>query len=272
MKKIILSTLGSLIFLFTYSQDLIIKKNGDEIKSKVLEVNLGIIKYKKYDNLNGPTFEVKKSDVFIIKYENGTKDVINTLKSTSSSISTTNDNQDEAGNLCFTEKHRSTSIIYGVSALFGGITSFGNSGGSYFIGPVVFSFDMGLSNNISLAIRPALMYYNYKYNDYNTYYNNGNFYTSNVTRNSGLFFGATQLRLDFHFATTEKLDPYFGLGGGIGYFFGSNDLSGFNAVAPMYGGGFGVKAYGKKNNATLIELGFDSYSYLKVGYTIGNRK
>lgn len=272
MKKIILSTLGSLFFLFTYSQDLIIKKNGDEIKSKVLEVNLGIIKYKKYDNLNGPTFEVKKSDVFIIKYENGTKDIMNALKSSSSSNSTQTDNQDEEGNLCFSEKHRSTSIIYGVSALFGGITSFDNAGGSFFVGPLIFSFDMGLSKNISLAIRPAIMYYNYKYTDVYGYFSNGNYYQSYNTNNSGLFFGATQARLDFHFATTDKIDPYFGIGGGVGYFFGSNKLSGFNAIAPMYGGGFGVKAYGKKNNATLIELGFDSYSYLKVGYTIGNKK
>ena len=263
MKKILLFTFGAFIFLTSNSQDLIIKKNGDEIKSKVLEVNIGIIKYKKYDNLNGPTFEVKKSDVFIIKYENGTKDVVNALKSTSSSISTSNDNQEEEeGALCFSEKHRSTSIIYGLSALFGGITSFENDGGSFFVGPLIFSFDMGLSKNISLAIRPAVMYYEY----------NGIDYFGSYNRSSGLFFGATQARLDFHFATTDKIDPYFGIGGGIGYFFGADNLSGLNAVTPLYGGGFGIKAYGKKKNAMLIELGFDSYSYLKLGYTIGNRK
>ena len=263
-KKQLSFLLALFLYLAANSQDLIIKKNGDEIKSKVLEVNLSIIKYKKNDNLNGPTFEIKKSEVFIIKYENGTKDLINTIKSSQTNSITQADVQDtdEDVDLCFSEKHRSTSIIYGLSALFGGITSFSNNNDNFFIGPIIFSFDIGLSKNLSIAIRPALMYYKYASN-YNYYYG---------SKNSGLFFGATQARLDFHFATTKKIDPYFGIGGGIGYFFGTDKEIGINQIQPLYGGGFGMKAYGKKTNALLLELGFDSYSYLKVGYVFGNRK
>ncbi|MCX6172861.1 MAG: hypothetical protein NT048_08510 [Flavobacterium sp.] len=58
-----------------YSQDLITKKTGDIIKVKVLEVTTSEIKYKKIDNLSGPTYSVTKSDVFSINYKNGTKDV-----------------------------------------------------------------------------------------------------------------------------------------------------------------------------------------------------
>ncbi len=60
------------------AQDKITFKNGDEISAKVLEVNITQIKYKQADNLTGPTHTVYKSDVFLIKYENGSKDVFGT--------------------------------------------------------------------------------------------------------------------------------------------------------------------------------------------------
>ncbi len=60
---------------FSFAQDIITKTNGDEIKVKVLEVNQTEIKYKQFDNLNGPLFTISKSDILIIKYENGSKDV-----------------------------------------------------------------------------------------------------------------------------------------------------------------------------------------------------
>ena len=67
------------------AQDVIIMKNGDEIKSKVTEIGINEIKYKKFDNLNGPVITVAKSDVFMIKYENGTKDIISSNTNSSKS-------------------------------------------------------------------------------------------------------------------------------------------------------------------------------------------
>ena len=260
MKYINLLLLTMLISIAVFSQDLIIKRTGEEIKSKVLEVSLTVIKYKKFDNLTGPTFEILKSDVFMIKYENGTKDVINAMASSTGSASdkSTQPTQNEDKSLLsFTDKHRSTSIAYGLSALFGGITSYGSGQSSMAIGPLLFSFDKALSDKFSLSFRPAVMYYQYKQTG---------FYSST---SASLFFGGLQLRVDYHFATSKKLDPYFGIGGGVGYFFGGNDLSGIKGSYPIYGGGFGLKSYGKGKNAFLIELGFDSYSYLKVGYVFG---
>jgi hypothetical protein len=74
MKKILL-TLFLHFPLFSFAQDLITLKNGTDIKSKVIEINLSEIKYKKFDNLNGPLFSIAKEDVLIIRYENGTKDI-----------------------------------------------------------------------------------------------------------------------------------------------------------------------------------------------------
>jgi hypothetical protein len=56
--------------------DVIVLKSGDEIKAKVVEVTPFEIKYKKCDDQNGVVQTVKKSQVFMIKYPNGTKEVI----------------------------------------------------------------------------------------------------------------------------------------------------------------------------------------------------
>lgn len=76
MKNIILFFIVSLFHVHkASSQDVIFKRNGDEIKSKVSEVTETEIRFKKTDNPNGPTFAIMKSEVMMIKYANGTKDV-----------------------------------------------------------------------------------------------------------------------------------------------------------------------------------------------------
>jgi len=59
-----------------YSCDVIVLKNGSETKGKILEISPTEIKYKKCDYIDGPTISVLKSDVFMLKYANGTKEVI----------------------------------------------------------------------------------------------------------------------------------------------------------------------------------------------------
>ena len=75
MKKtlLILATLccGNLL----WSQDIITLKSGEEVKAVVQEIGADYVKYKKFENKNGPTYTMQKSAVFMIKYENGTKDV-----------------------------------------------------------------------------------------------------------------------------------------------------------------------------------------------------
>lgn len=60
-----------------FAQDIITMKNGDEIQAVVQEVGIDDIKYKRFDNPNGPNYTLKKSEIFMIKYENGSKDVFN---------------------------------------------------------------------------------------------------------------------------------------------------------------------------------------------------
>jgi hypothetical protein len=58
------------------AQDVIIRENGEEIQAKVVEVGTDEIKYKKFGNESGPTYTISKSELFLIKYANGTKEVI----------------------------------------------------------------------------------------------------------------------------------------------------------------------------------------------------
>lgn len=65
----------SLNGFFLSAQDIITKNDGSEIKAKILEVNTSDLKYKRWDNLDGPTFTIEKRDVLLVKYSNGTNDV-----------------------------------------------------------------------------------------------------------------------------------------------------------------------------------------------------
>ncbi|MBX3165151.1 MAG: DUF4190 domain-containing protein [Bacteroidetes bacterium] len=75
-KEYIISTLPKCSILPPDSCDNIILKNGDIVKGNVTDIS-DIIKYKRCDNLNGPSYSVKKGEVFMIQYRNGTKDVFN---------------------------------------------------------------------------------------------------------------------------------------------------------------------------------------------------
>ena len=76
MKKQIALLIGILLAtIIAKSQDIIVKTDGDEIKSKVIKVETDSIKYKLFKNINGPTYAISKTDVFMIKHSNGTKTV-----------------------------------------------------------------------------------------------------------------------------------------------------------------------------------------------------
>jgi hypothetical protein len=62
------------------AQDVITLKDGSEIKAKVTEINTLEVRYKKWDNPEGPVFVIEKSNIFMIKYENGTKDIVNPIQ------------------------------------------------------------------------------------------------------------------------------------------------------------------------------------------------
>ncbi|PVY42195.1 hypothetical protein [Pontibacter virosus] len=80
MKNLLLTFIACLLYFAGQAQDVLIKRNGDELEVKVLEINLEEVKYKRFDNLEGPVISIAKSDVFMIKYENGTKVTMNEMR------------------------------------------------------------------------------------------------------------------------------------------------------------------------------------------------
>ena len=76
---------------FGFTQDIITKKSSEDIEAKVTEVTTTEIKYKKFDNQNGPIFTILKSEVLMIRYENGTKDIFTDTPNTSVSNTSSND-------------------------------------------------------------------------------------------------------------------------------------------------------------------------------------
>lgn len=77
MKHLLLTIIACLLYVAAQAQDVLIKRNGDELEVKVLEINLQEVKYKRFDNLEGPVISIAKADIFMIKYENGTKVIMN---------------------------------------------------------------------------------------------------------------------------------------------------------------------------------------------------
>lgn len=73
MKKLFFLLL-TIVFFNVSAQDVIVKRNGDELQCEVLEVSKNEVKYKRWSNLNGPTFVDEKVDILMIRYQNGEVD------------------------------------------------------------------------------------------------------------------------------------------------------------------------------------------------------
>jgi hypothetical protein len=67
------------IFLFlgisklSHAQDIIIMKKGPQIQAKILEVTETDVKFKRFNNLEGPTVVKPKSEIYMLKYKDGRK-------------------------------------------------------------------------------------------------------------------------------------------------------------------------------------------------------
>ncbi|MEJ8802608.1 hypothetical protein [Pontibacter sp. H249] len=74
-KSILLLLLLLAVTQYSFSQDRIVKQNGDELMARVLEIKLQEIVYQHPDSLEGILYILPKADVFMIHFANGTKEV-----------------------------------------------------------------------------------------------------------------------------------------------------------------------------------------------------
>ena len=77
-KRILFQAAFMLLSTTVSAQDVIVKKNGEEIRAKVEEVGEQSIRYRKFTNLTGPVYSIARGEV-IIRYESGAKDIITPL-------------------------------------------------------------------------------------------------------------------------------------------------------------------------------------------------
>src|SRR5688572_21845391 len=71
MKRLFLLTCLLINAACCLAQDTLVKRTGEEIQVKILEITPEQVKYIRFDNQAGPLISVKKQDVSEIKYENG---------------------------------------------------------------------------------------------------------------------------------------------------------------------------------------------------------
>lgn len=84
--KIIITAILTSIILFSNAQDIIIYKDGSEKQTKVLKISTDEVVFKKYSNPTGPEYTESKSNIFMIKYEGGDKDVFNSSNNNSNTL------------------------------------------------------------------------------------------------------------------------------------------------------------------------------------------
>ena len=71
IRQIILTLLSLLVITPLFAQDMIVRRDGTIIQSKVMEVSSSEIKYKKASNPDGPLYTLKLSEILSINYQNG---------------------------------------------------------------------------------------------------------------------------------------------------------------------------------------------------------
>ncbi|RAK69450.1 hypothetical protein DLM85_00860 [Hymenobacter edaphi] len=70
------------------AQDVIIKNDKSEISAKVIEITEDHIKYRLFDFLDGPLYNVRKTDVWMIIYEKGRREKFNVPEQTAAAPTT----------------------------------------------------------------------------------------------------------------------------------------------------------------------------------------
>lgn len=264
----------------SFAQDIIMKKNGDEINSKVLEINDSEIKYKKFDNIDGPSYILPKSEVFMIKYADGRKVIINRMD-----VPDASEPKKEIANekKIFQEKKSYISLGYGfgtflgvgsASWLFGNNSFYQDNSNGSLTGPFYMKYEYGVTEDFGIGINLAYLEYKFSDSNYYGYY----YFTSNqvqFTRTYTYTSFSGLLRANWHFGNSDKVDPYFGFG--LGYRTGtwkytSNDplgTKGTSIVSLPFGfeTTFGIRIRFSEHVGAYAEAGL-AKSAVQLGCTI----
>jgi hypothetical protein len=253
--KLLLTIVFMLSLLSLHAQDVIIKKNGEEINSKILEISSTEIKYKRADYMEGPVYVVNRWEVFIIKYADGRKEIISPVDAPS---------QKMAEKKIFTGMKYCISLGYGLGTGTGvWLYGYGNNRidyGYYNVdddgslnGPYYAKFEYRLTEEWGVGVNLAYVEYNTEMQSTGWDYATGNPITYTAHYDYKSF--SSLLHATWHFSGSEKVDPYFGFGLGI-----RNDTWKYKSDNPYM---YSAQIY----NDNDFPLGFETTFGLRVTFT-----
>jgi hypothetical protein len=193
MKQILFFALLFIGSLSANAQDVITTRKGTVIQAKVTEVTPTEVKYKRFDNLDGPNYSAKKSEIASIVYKNGTVDAFGAAETNKKSASEKNaesdsDEESEVRNEFTLGVNGGTSLPLGAYASAGDTKN--NTGNASAGG--IFSLDLGSNFKGSRFGWLLTGFMGSHYN--NTASINSTNYTfraSGVQSNSGILLGAS---------------------------------------------------------------------------------
>ncbi len=202
----------------THAQDKIMFIDGTEILSKVIEINTTEIKYKNFADISGPTIITLKKNIFIIKYENGTKEVFteNLIKDSPKNIQVETELNT---NYCVKKGNKIIDAFYGVT--------FNNYGASilnnYWIIPnnitdkycVGGAFEYLVNDKIGIGAEITYRVLSGSGDDYRADYRFDTLFNSEIFKIDIKYEKLRTLaKINVHFYKTNKVDFYsnFGLG------------------------------------------------------------
>lgn len=90
--KHVLFILSGIFSIGAFAQDTLYTTKGKIITGRVIEITQQEIKYKRAANPDGPLYVVDKTDIVLIHYKNGSKDVFESSEETSSNNLQNNSN------------------------------------------------------------------------------------------------------------------------------------------------------------------------------------
>lgn len=226
MKRNLFTLLVLLVAGIAMAQDAIIKNDKTEILCRVVEIEESVVKYKKWENQTGPTYSVAKSEIFMIRYENGTTETFDDeVKPTPKTESKPTPNK-QATQTEGEPKPMKRSIRFGLGVanpILMAVNSLGTGGSSSTF--LVQWQDLPsktkwFTSTASLSFLSA--------SSYNI---------SNTTTDLTYFGMQSQFKMHGHYLRTDRSSLYSGIG--IGYIFGAVSYS-----DPNYSGTFNASGLG----------------------------
>ncbi|MCK5856913.1 MAG: hypothetical protein KAG64_05450 [Bacteroidales bacterium] len=120
--KEIMTILFLIMTTYVYSQDTIRHISGKVVIAKVIEINKEDVKYKKYSNINGPTYLLNKKEIISITYHNGETEVFISSKKEENSAHELEDtvifkNLTKRNNKVYIESENANAIIHATNAI-----------------------------------------------------------------------------------------------------------------------------------------------------------